>query len=512
MAPDGTPRWMLVINGSYPGPTITANWGDTLEITVVNEMENDGVSMHWHGIYQKNTNAMDGDSVNGVTECPIPPRSSKTYKFVATQHGTSWYHSHHAAQYGDGILGSVVINGPAALDYDYDLGPMPITDFYYQSSYEAGLMSVKNGPPDADNGLLNGTNMNLGETTGYYNNVTALVPGAKYRLRLINMSVDNHFRVTLDNHEFAVIATDFVAIQPYTTRSLFIAIGQRYDVIIRMDQKMDNYWFRAIIPKPPTTEATGCGENLNNGSIKAIFNYQGASIAHPKSESYDLPQSCLDETDLVPWNEKAVPEEKFIWPIAQEMIVTGPGSHTNPPAPAPFTWSINNTFMKVEWDNPTLQFVQQGNTSYNPHQSIIELSGAANSWTFWIIVNAAPIPHPIHLHGHDFHILGQKAHCNFTDKSELNFANPPRRDVAMLPAAGYLVIGFVLDNPGAWLLHCHIAWHVGEGLALQFLERKSDILTQVDLSPVAPGCDAWNNWFEHERTHEPWNVEFDSGI
>jgi FtsP/CotA-like multicopper oxidase with cupredoxin domain len=137
--------------------------------------------------------------------------------------------------------------------------------------------------------------------------------------------------------------------------------------------------------------------------------------------------------------------------------------------------------MKVEWDNPTLQFVQQGNTSYNPHQSIIELSGAANSvrfpsplsplsrlslsplsltkqtqWTFWIIVNAAPIPHPIHLHGHDFHTLGQKAHCNFTDKSELNFANPLRRDVAMLPAAGYLVIGFVLDNPGAWLLHCHI--------------------------------------------------------
>jgi hypothetical protein len=56
------------------------------------------------------------------------------------------------------------------------------------------------------------------------------------------------------------------------------------------------------------------------------------------------------------------------------------------------------------------------------------------------------------------------------------------------------------------------AWHVGEGLALQFLERKSDILTQVDLSPVTPGCDAWNYWFEHERTHEPWNVEFDSGI
>lgn len=47
---------------------------------------------------------------------------------------------------------------------------------------------------------------------------------------------------------------------------------------------------------------------------------------------------------------------------------------------------------------------------------------------------------------------------------------------------------------------------------MQFLERKSDILKQIDLSPVAPGCDAWNNWFDNERTHEPWNTEFDSGI
>jgi FtsP/CotA-like multicopper oxidase with cupredoxin domain len=65
------------------------------------------------------------------------------------------------------------------------------------------------------------------------------------------------------------------------------------------------------------------------------------------------------------------------------------------------------------------------------------------------------IPHPIHLHGHDFYVLGAGS-GNFSNVTELQFTNPPRRDVAMLPGGGWLVIGFITDNPGAWLMHCHI--------------------------------------------------------
>jgi FtsP/CotA-like multicopper oxidase with cupredoxin domain len=42
MSPDGTPRDMLVINGQYPGPTLVADWGDTLEIDVTNSMQDNG--------------------------------------------------------------------------------------------------------------------------------------------------------------------------------------------------------------------------------------------------------------------------------------------------------------------------------------------------------------------------------------------------------------------------------------------------------------------------------------
>jgi hypothetical protein len=47
----------------------------------------------------------------------------------AHDYRTSWYHSHYSSQYGDGIVGPIVIAGPATSNYDIDLGAMTITDW-----------------------------------------------------------------------------------------------------------------------------------------------------------------------------------------------------------------------------------------------------------------------------------------------------------------------------------------------------------------------------------------------
>lgn len=86
---DGRPKVKaMLINGQFPGPTITANWGDRINITVINNLVTNGTSIHYHGLHQKNTNNQDG--AGGVTECPIAPTRSKTYSFIATQYGTAW--------------------------------------------------------------------------------------------------------------------------------------------------------------------------------------------------------------------------------------------------------------------------------------------------------------------------------------------------------------------------------------------------------------------------------------
>jgi len=83
--------------------------------------------------------------------------------------------------------------------------------------------------------------------------------------------------------------------------------------------------------------------------------------------------------------------------------------------------------------------------------------------------------------GHDFSLLGQGVGIfNESMVSTLNFENPIRRDTAMLfgsraAPAGYTVIGFETDNPGAWVMHCHIIWHADGGMALQYIERPDAI-------------------------------------
>lgn len=86
----------MTVNGQFPGPVLEANWGDWLEITVVNNLGVEGTSMHWHGLRQIETPWMDG--VPSLSQCPIAPGANFTYRFRAEVYGTSWYHAHYSAQ------------------------------------------------------------------------------------------------------------------------------------------------------------------------------------------------------------------------------------------------------------------------------------------------------------------------------------------------------------------------------------------------------------------------------
>ena len=81
----------------------------------------------------------------------------------------------------------------------------------------------------------------------------------------------------------------------------------------------------------------------------------------------------------------------------------------------------------------------------------------------------------------------------------------------MLPSQGWVVIGFKTDNPGAWLLHCHIAWHVSGGFSVDFLERPSDFKTSVNPVDVAAFNANCNNWRAYYPALDPYKKQ-DSGL
>jgi len=109
-------------------------------------------------------------------------------------------------------------------------------------------------------------------------------------------------------------------------------------------------------------------------------------------------------------------------------------------------------------------------------------------------------PFKIHLHGHDFAILAQESNKAYNASNvTLNLYNPQRRDVVLLPDNGYVVIAFKSDNPGAWLLHCHIARHASEGLAMQLLEDRKKAAaiwppTNPEKIKAEDLCTEWKEW------------------
>lgn len=91
------------------------------------------------------------------------------------------------------------------------------------------------------------------------------------------------------------------------------------------------------------------------------------------------------------------------------------------------------------------------------------------------------VAHPLHWHGMDVVVLAQQ-NTTFDPVNSyktFNFINPPRRDVVLVPAGGYIAIAFKPDNPGVWLLHCHIAWHASAGEFCYSILQKSRLLLET---------------------------------
>jgi hypothetical protein len=78
-SPDGHGRPVIGINGKWPCPPIEVNTGDRVVIHTTNRLQNETTSIHFHGLFQKGSNAMDGPAA--VTQCPIPPGGTITYDF-----------------------------------------------------------------------------------------------------------------------------------------------------------------------------------------------------------------------------------------------------------------------------------------------------------------------------------------------------------------------------------------------------------------------------------------------
>ena len=251
----GTGEFQAWTYNSLPvGPEIRVTEGDRVRITLTNNLP-DPTTVHWHGIPVPN--AMDG--VPEMTQPAVQPGESFVYEFDAFPAGTYWYHPHVAHQLDRGLIGAFIIepkSNPGNYESEYTLlledwatvdgdGPAAVNRMVNRDM--AGMMG---GMGDIMGNIMGGAaaddpNAPLvepvydaytinGQVAKIAESLTAK-KGDKLKLRFINGSSSTMYDVRLAGHTLTITHTDGRPVKPFTVDVLRIAMGERYDVEVTVD-------------------------------------------------------------------------------------------------------------------------------------------------------------------------------------------------------------------------------------------------------------------------------------
>ncbi|KAF5354960.1 hypothetical protein D9756_005793 [Leucocoprinus leucothites] len=461
IAPDGFSRSATVVNGVHPAPAIAVKKGDQLKVNVVNQLSDPtqerGTSVHWHGILQKGTSPMDG--VAGVTQCPIAPNNSFEYVFNADVAGTYWYHSHFGTQYCDGLRGALIVYDDSdphknLYDVDDETTIITLTEWYHIPG-----PSIQ-GIPFADSTLINGKGRSPGGPSVDLA-VVNVEKGKRYRFRIFAMSCEPNYTFSVDGHNLTVIEADATETQPKTVNTIQLLAGQRYSAVLDANQQVANYWIRAL---PNTGGSNGLNTTFDGGINSAILRYKGAPVADPTTQKQT--QDKLLETDLHPLNNVPAPGGNspdgadYVFNITMRLDEES------------FRWFMNG----VSFSGPEVPTLLQIMSGARTAQELLPQGGylvVERNKTVQVNFPSGLIggPHPFHLHGHTFRVVRS------ADSGQFNFVDPVERDTFNVgDVTGDMAsIRFRTENPGPWILHCHIDFHLAGGLALVIAEAIDDV-------------------------------------
>ena len=509
--PDGVYRPMILINGTFPGPLIECNEGDELVVHIHNQATN-ATSIHWHGLYQNGTNWMDGTV--GVTQCPIAPGHSFTYRFnVSGQTGTYWYHSHVSMQASDGLVGPLIIhagNGEEKKEmqkvpYEQDRVVL-LSDYYYDLSSDLLMQYLssdsENDEPVPPSALINGRNMrNCTDlpnrncsSSGISNALFNLSRMSNTRLRIINVGAFAEFAFQIDEHEFQVTEVDGTDVHPQSIHRLNINPAQRYSIILtppNEEVSKETYWMRARM----VTHCFAYEEPELQEEVRSILYYPTrdgeTKDLIPTSKDWpeiidvecrDLNTSTLESVIAIPAPEIDIRHTLYLrssFQIRDWRLSRGYLNDSSFRVNA--TWPILNTMLLTPTPNSNDHEGVLDTAPFDPLHQLVYQTQSTRTITI-LIQNLDDGNHPFHLHGYKFFVLAQ-GHgyppSSLLDPGQvgnhLNLSNPLRRDTASVEAYGWLLISFVADNPGLWAFHCHIGWHTEAGLMMVFATKTQEM-------------------------------------
>jgi FtsP/CotA-like multicopper oxidase with cupredoxin domain len=210
-------------NNTLPGPVIKAKKGDTVVVTVKNNLTESTV-IHWHGVRLEAT--MDGTD---EVQRPIKPGESFEYRFQLPDAGTFWYHAHknETEQMEKGMYGSLIVEDETDPTFDNErlfmIDDMKLTSQNEFKKHGAvGRWIERHDGREGETLLLNGReglviNMHAGQTE---------------RWRFINSASARYFRLHLSGKKFNILATDGGLLSNLKEVSEILLVpGERVDIV-----------------------------------------------------------------------------------------------------------------------------------------------------------------------------------------------------------------------------------------------------------------------------------------
>ncbi|MEO0312153.1 MAG: hypothetical protein RIQ89_1810 [Bacteroidota bacterium] len=509
----GKEKRAISVNGQIPMPTLTFTEGDTAEIYVHNELDEE-TSLHWHGLFLPNKE----DGVPNLTQMPIKPNTTHIYKFPIIQNGTHWYHSHSGLQEQIGMYGNFVMlkrpNDPTLRMGIDDLPSLPIV-----------LSEWTNVKPDNIHRMLHNANdypalkknsvqsyaeaiktshfktklknewkrmMAMDVSDVFYEKIlmngkpsTAiknidgkeLKAGDKVRLRIANGGASSYFWLTYAGGKITVVANDGNDVEPVEVDRLIIAVSETYDLVVTIPADSTAYEFLATTEDRTNSASVYIGNGIKQliSPLPRLKYFEGMKMMNDMTkmngELDDMGmQMSLNQMDM---NVVMYPE------------ITGEATEKTNKHGMNMDSDPNRYNANALADIVTLNYAMLKSTQKTtlPKDSPIkelkfELSGNMNRYVWsldnkvvsetdkilikkgenirMIIYNGSMMRHPMHLHGHDFRLLNGQGE------------NAPLKNIVDIMPMETDTLEFNANSEGDWFFHCHILYHMMSGMGRVF--------------------------------------------
>ena len=414
--------------GRVPGAIIRVRQNEEVNVHFKNSLDQ-GSTLHWHGI--RIDNKMDG--VAGLTQEAVAPGDSFDYRFSVPDAGTYWYHPHNRTweQMARGLYGLLIVEEPNAPKVDHDFA-LAFDDWQLARDGQLETESFGAIGERAHGGRI-GNVMTVNGTPDMNLNVKS---GDRIRVRLCCTTNSRILNLRVQGGVSQLIALDGQPVPPRELKRgiLTLAPSQRADIIIDMDG-------------PPGAQAV----------ISEISDVRMPLVRFKSHPSDKRRSKILAPIEKLADNPLQTPNRTN--PLKVQLEMTGGAMGGMKSA----KYKGNEMKIRELVDGPGMIWAFNGVAGMPKKPLFTAKKGQTVELD---MINNTAFPHAMHLHGHHMSELSRVRETR--RGTRMLDSRPDWRDTVLLDRAEAVKVGFVADNPGKWMIHCHMLEHQAGGMMTWF--------------------------------------------